>query len=109
MTKKHIPVEKPEGQGLIRFPDGKIIRVRYALAVVRVLDDEAETGGLTGHIEVWGIIETRPDEATPNLSGKSFILKTDDGRCLQALAKQRKPLTREWEIVSSGPKGLEPC
>ena len=102
-------IEKPEGEGLIQFPGRKSIKVHYALVVVHVLDDEAETGGLTGHVEVWGTIETGRDEGTINLSGKSFIVKTNDGRCLPALAKERKPLTRVWDIVSTGPKGLEPC
>ena len=102
-------VEKPEGQGLLQFPDRKTIRVRYALVVVHTLDDEAETAGLTVQFEIRGTIEISRDEGTLNLSGKSFIVKTDDGRCMQALTKQRRPLSREWEIVSSGPKGLEPC
>jgi hypothetical protein len=102
-------IERPEGQGLIQFPDGKTIRVRYALVVVRIIDDDADTGGLTGQAEIWGTIEAGRDEGTQNLSGKSFIVKTGDGRCMQALAKRGNLLTREWEIVSSGTKGLEPC
>jgi hypothetical protein len=76
---------------------------------VRILDYEADTGGLTGRVEIRGAIDVSQGQDVVNLSGKHFTLKTDDGRCLEASAKRGGPLSRQWEIVGSGPKGLEPC
>ena len=102
-------IEKPEGQGLLQFPDRKTIRVRYALVVIRTLDDEADTGGLTGQLEIRGAIEVSPNQGMVDLSEKHFTLKLDDGRCLKARAKKAVRVTQHWEIVGTGSKGLEPC
>jgi hypothetical protein len=109
MTKVRRTVERPEGQGLIHLPDRRTISVRYALVVVRILDDEADTDGLAGRLEVRGTIEESQGQGPVDLRGKQFTLKTDDGRCVEVSAKRGGPLSRQWEIVESSPKGLEPC
>ena len=109
MTKQRKVAEKAAGRGHIKMADGKRIDVVYDLAVIRILNDEAVTKGLTRKTEVRGTIELDQDDGVVDLSGKSFTLKTDDGRCLDAVAKRRTLSGRQWEIMPSGPKGLEPC
>src|SRR5438132_873106 len=83
MTKRRTIVEKPEGHGHIQMPDGKRFRVRYALVVLRVTDDEADTAELTSHYEVRGAAEATHIVGTIDLSEKTFKLQIDDGRCLE--------------------------
>jgi hypothetical protein len=109
MTKHRKTIEKPEGRGDIRLTDGKTVKVRYSLVVLQALDDEADTGPLAGQLEIRGAIEVNQDQGMLDLSGKHFTLKTNDGRCLEASAKKGDPVSRQWEIVATGPKGLEPC
>jgi hypothetical protein len=109
MTKNRRIVQKIAGHGHIKMADGKRIGVVYTLTVFRTLSDQAVTNGLTSHLEVSGTIKIDEDHGMVDLSGKSFTLKTDDGRCLEAVARKGKPLSRQWEIMPSGPKGLEPC
>ena len=82
MTKQRIMVENPRGEGLVQLPDRKTIRAKYALAVVRVLDDDADTAGLKGRFEVRGDVELNQNDGNMDLGGKSFTLKLNDGRCL---------------------------
>jgi hypothetical protein len=109
MTKARTTVEKPEGHGVIQFPDRKTVSVRYALVVIRTLDDAADSGAPTGQIEIRGAIEVSPNQERVDLSEKHFTLQLDDGRCLQARTKKAIRMTRHWEIVGTGSKGLEPC
>jgi hypothetical protein len=109
MTKRRKTIEKPEGRGEIRTSDGNAVMVRFSLVVLQTVDDEADTGDLASHLEIRGAIEVNQDQGMVDLSGKHFTLITIDGRCLEAWAKKGDPVSRQWEIVASGLKGLEPC
>lgn len=114
MTKHRRTIEKPEGRGSIRLADdktadGRTVKVHYLLVISRTVDDEADTGPMAGQLEIRGAIEVNQDEGMVDLGGKHFTLKTNDGRCLEAWAKKGDPVSRHWEIVATGPKGLEQC
>jgi hypothetical protein len=109
MTKRRKTIEKPEGAGEIRVTDGKTVKVRYSLVVLQIVDDEVDAGQLAGQLEIRGAIEVNQDQGMLDLGGKHFTLKTNDGRCLEAWTKKGDPVSRQWEIVASGPTGLEPC
>lgn len=109
MTKNRKLIEKPGGLGVIRMSDNSSVNVRYSLVVFQTVDDEAETGPMASHIEMRGAIQVSPGQGMVELGTTSFVLETNDGRCLEARAKKGDPVTRHWEIVASGPKGLEPC
>jgi hypothetical protein len=95
----------PEGHGLLRMADNRPIHVRYWLIVVQTIDD---TGILARHLYVHGTVEIRRDEGAVDLTGKQFQLQTDDGRRLVAAATTGSTITRQWEIISTNGKGLEP-
>ena len=109
MTKQRKVAEQATGPGHIKMADGKRTEVVYNLMVFRLLDAEAETKGLTPKFEVRGTIALSQDEGVVDLTGQSFTLKTHDGRCLEAVAKRRTLSGQQWDIISSGPKGLERC
>src|SRR5713226_5221168 len=109
MIKRRKTIEKPKGRGLIPMTDGKAVNVHYFLVVVHTVDDEVDTGPLAGQLEVRGTIEVDQGQGMVDLGGKHFTLRTDDGRCLEAWTKKGDPVTRQWDVVASGPKGLAPC
>jgi len=109
MTKIRQSLEKLEGPGQIRLADGKSVPVRFALVVFRMVDDDADTGHLPEPLQVRGAIETAASAGALNLAGQSFTLKTNDNRCLAAVAITGDPATRQWEIGAAGHTGLEPC
>ena len=109
MTKRRRTIEKPSGRGRIPMADGKSVNMRYALVVIQTVDDEVDTGDLAGQIEIRGAIEVGQGQGMIDLAGKLFTLNLADGRCLEALAKKGDPVTRQWEIVAAGSKGLVPC
>jgi hypothetical protein len=107
--KRRKTIEKPKGRGNVRTTDGDTANVRYSLVLIQTIDDEVETGELTGQIEIRGTIEVDQGQGLVDLAGKLFTLKTADGRCLEAWAKKGDPVTRQWEIGAVGTKGLKPC
>jgi hypothetical protein len=44
-----------------------------------------------------------------DLAGMNFRLVMNDGRCLEARVKKGDPVTRQWEIAATSPKGLHRC
>jgi hypothetical protein len=102
-------IEKLQGRGHIPLTGGKKIGVRYALVVFLTVDDEVDTGELAGQVEVRGAIAVDQAEDMVDLSGKQLMLKMNDGRCLEAWVDKGQPEIRQWQIVASGPKGLERC
>ena len=56
--------------------DGKRIKVRYSLVVLRVVDDEVDTGQFAGQLEIRGTIEVSQGQGLVDLGGKHFTLKT---------------------------------
>jgi hypothetical protein len=109
MTKRRRTIEKPFGRGHIPLADGQSVHVRHSLVVIQMADDEVETGDLAGQIEIRGAIEVDQGQGMIDLAGKPFTLKLADGRCLEALAKKGDPVTRQWEIAATSPKGLHRC
>jgi hypothetical protein len=109
MTKRRKTIEKPAGRGHIPMTDGQSVNVRYSIVVLQTVDDEVDTGELAGQVEIKGGIEVAQGQGMVDLAGKPFMLKLNDGRCLEALAKKGDPVTGQWEIVAAGPKGLAPC
>jgi hypothetical protein len=109
MTKRQKTIEKPVGHGRIPMTAGKSVNVRYALVVIHVVDNEADTTELAGHLEIRGAVEVDEKQGMVDLAGPDFTLQLSDGRCLEAKVKKGDPVTRQWEIVATGPKGLQPC
>ena len=109
MTKRRKTIEKPAGRGRILMTGGKAVNVRYSLIVIQTVDDEVDTGELASQHEIRGAIEVGQGQGMIDLAGKLFTLNLADGRCLEALAKKGDPVTRQWEIVGTDPKGLKPC
>lgn len=109
MTKHRRTVQKPAGRGHIPVGNGQSISVRYSLVVIQMVDDDADTGQLAGQVEIRGAIEVRQNQGMVDLAGHDFTLKLNDGRCLEARVKKGDPITRQWEIVAVGDKGLQPC
>lgn len=109
MTKQRRTIEKPEGRGIIRLADGRSANVRYSLVVFQTVDDEADTGEQAGQLEIRGAIEVNQEQGLVDLGGQTFTLEIGDGRCLETTAVKGDPVSRHWQIVASGPKGLEPC
>ena len=84
------------------------VGVRYSLVVIQTVDDEVGTGDLAGQVEIRGAIEVGPQQGMVDLAGHDFTLKLSDGRYLEAKVKMGDPITRQWEIVAAGDKGLQP-
>ena len=109
MTQQRKVAERAAGSGHIKVTDGERTDAVHNLTAFRVLNAEAETKDLTRKFEVRGTIALSQVEGVVDLRGQSFTLKTDDGRCLEAVAKRRTLSGQQWDIISSGPKGLERC
>jgi hypothetical protein len=109
MAKRQRTQERPAGNGRLRIADGKPIQVYYSLVVLLTVDDEADTGQLSGKTQIRGSVEVSQAEGFVDLGGRTFILEMDDGRCLKASATKGDPVSRQWTVVASGPKGFEPC
>jgi hypothetical protein len=109
MPKPRTILERPEGYGQIRTSDGKSFAVRYSLVVFHTIDPEAETGPIASHVEIRGALAVNTIEGLVDLTGKRFILRTSDGRCLEVQTKSGDPVSRHWEIVSTAPGELRPC
>ena len=109
VTKHRKIIEKPAGRGHIPVGDGQSVNVRYSLVVSQMVDDEVETGDLAGQVEIRGAIEVGQNQGMVDLAGHDFTLRMSDGRCLEARVKKGDPITRQWEIVAVGNKGLQPC
>jgi hypothetical protein len=109
VTKRRRTIEKPAGRGHILRANGKSVNVRYSLAVIEAVDDDATTGPLASQLKIRGAIEVSREQGLVDLAGQIFTLKLDDGRCLEAKVKSGDPVTRQWEIAAAGTKGLAPC
>ena len=109
MTKRRKTIAKPIGRGYIPMTEGQSVNVRYHLVVIRTVDDAVDTGELAGQTEINGTIEVGRGQGMIDLAGKHFMLNLNDHRCLKVLAKKGDPVTRQWEIVATGPTGLHPC
>jgi hypothetical protein len=109
MTKRRRTVEKPSGRGHIPLADDQSVNVRYSLVLLQTVDDEVQTGDLASQIEIRGAIEVDQGQGMIDLAGKPFTLELNDGRCLEARVKKGDPVTAQWEIVGTDPKGLKPC
>jgi hypothetical protein len=108
MTKRRRTIEKPSGRGHIPLADGRSVNVRYSLVVIQTVDDDVDTGELAGQHEIRGAIEVDQNQGLVDLAARDFKLEMADGRCLEARIKKGDPVTRQWEIVAAGPKGLQP-
>ncbi len=54
-------------------------------------------------------IEVLQGQEAVDLIGKHIAWETNDGRCVEARAKNAEAKSRQWEIMAAGRKGLEAC
>jgi len=109
MALQRTTLEKPHGRGDLQLAGGSVVGAHYSLVVLRVIDDDAETGQLASRIEIRGTVQVIGKQGKIDLNGKKVTLVLDDGRCLAGKIGKGNVGTGFWDIASVDSLGLTPC
>jgi len=77
--------------------------------VLRVIDDDAETGQLASRIEIRGTVQVIGKQGKIDLNGKKVTLVLDDGRCMEGKIGKGNLAIGLWDITAANSAGLAPC